>query len=78
MVGAATQDRVFGAEQPTDGYTLVKLFASYSFVSGGATSTITARVDNVTNELYQNHLSLIKDFVPEMGRNVKLLYNVRF
>ena len=78
VIGTATQDRVFGPELPTDGYTLVKLFASYSFVSGGATSTITARVDNVTNELYQNHLSLIKDFVPEMGRNVKLLYNVRF
>jgi hypothetical protein len=26
----------------------------------------------------QNHLSLIKDFVPEMGRNFKLLYSVQF
>jgi outer membrane receptor protein involved in Fe transport len=57
---------------------LIKQYASYSFVSGGATSTITARVDNVTNELYRNHLSLIKQFVPEIGRNFKLLYNVRF
>jgi iron complex outermembrane recepter protein len=78
LISAATQDRVFGTEEPTDGYNLFKLFASYSFVSGGATSTITARVDNVTNELYRNHLSLIKQFVPEMGRNFKLLYNVRF
>ena len=78
VIAAATQDRVFGAEEPTDGYTLLKLFASYSFDAGGATSTITARVDNVTNELYRNHLSLIKQFVPEMGRNFKLLYNVRF
>ena len=31
-----------------------------------------------TNELYRNHLSLIKDLTPEMGRNFKLLYNVRF
>jgi iron complex outermembrane recepter protein len=78
VIATATQDRVFGAEEPTDGYSLLKLFSSYSFVSGGATSTITARVDNATNELYRNHLSLIKDFVPEMGRNFKLLYNVRF
>ena len=27
---AAKQDRVFGAETPTDGYRLLKLFASYS------------------------------------------------
>jgi iron complex outermembrane receptor protein len=77
VVAAAKQDRVSGATTPTDGYTLLKLFTSYSF--GTTTiSTITARLDNVTNELYRNHLSLIKDFVPEMGRNVKLLYNVRF
>ena len=30
------------------------------------------------NELYRNHLSLIKHLVPEMGRNFKLLYNVKF
>jgi iron complex outermembrane receptor protein len=78
VIGAASQERVSGAEGRTDGYTLLKLFASYSFDRGGAVSTVTARFDNVTNELYRNHLSLIKDFVPEMGRNFKLLYNVRF
>jgi iron complex outermembrane recepter protein len=78
LVSAAEQDRIFGDEQPTDGYNVLKLFSSYSFVHGGSTSTITARLDNATNELYRNHLSLIKQFVPEMGRNFKLLYNVRF
>jgi iron complex outermembrane receptor protein len=78
VVGTATQDRISGVETPTDGYTLLKLFASYSFQSGAAVSTITARLANATNELYRNHLSLIKDFVPEMGRNFKLLYNVTF
>jgi iron complex outermembrane receptor protein len=78
VVSAAKQDRVFGLEEPTDGYTTLKLFTSYSFTAGGAVSTITARLDNATNELYRNHLSLIKQLVPEMGRNFKLLYNVRF
>lgn len=78
VVRVAEQDRVFGAETPTDGYGLVKLFASYSFQRGAAVSTITARVDNATNELYRNHLSLIKDLVPEMGRSYRLTYNVRF
>jgi iron complex outermembrane receptor protein len=78
VVATASQDRVSGAEQPTDGYTLLKLFTSYSFQSGAAVNTITARLDNATDELYRNHLSLIKEFVPEMGRNFKLLYSVRF
>jgi iron complex outermembrane receptor protein len=78
VVGVSKQDRIAGAETATDGYKLLKLFASYSFASGRAVSTITARVDNVGNELYRNHLSLIKDVVPEVGRNFKLLYNVRF
>ena len=78
LVAVAKQDRVFGEETPTDGYNLTKLFASYTFGTARAASTITARIDNLTNELYRNHLSLIKDFVPEMGRNFKIVYSVRF
>jgi iron complex outermembrane recepter protein len=78
VIAAAQQDRVSGLETPTDSYGLLKLFGSYSFTAGGAVNTITARLDNATNELYRNHLSLIKDLVPEMGRNFKLLYNVKF
>ena len=78
VIATARQDRVAGAEEPTAGYGLLKLFAAYSFDAGGATNTLTARLDNATDELYRNHLSLIKRFVPEMGRNFKLLYNVRF
>ena len=72
------QDRVLGEETPTDGYGLLRLYTAYSVMSGRVLHTITARVDNVTDELYRNHLSLIKDLAPEMGRNLKLLYNVRF
>jgi len=78
IVAAAEQDRVLEPETPTDGYTLLRLFAAYSVQAGAALHTITARLDNATNELYRNHLSLIKDLTPEMGRNFKLLYNVKF
>ena len=78
VIAAAKQERVFGAEPPTDGYGLLKLFTSYSFGTDRVANTITLRVDNLTNELYRNHLSLLKELVPEMGRNFKLLYNVRF
>ena len=78
VVIAAQQDRVSGLETPTDGYGLLKLYAAYSVQSGAWLHTITARVDNVADELYRNHLSLIKDQAPEMGRNFKLLYGVNF
>ena len=78
VVAAAKQDRLSTNETPTDGYTLLKLYGSYSFNGGGALHTITARLDNVTNELYRSHLSLIKELVPEMGRNFKLVYSVGF
>ena len=78
VIAAAKQDRVSTNETATDGYTLLKLYSSYSFDSGGAVHTITARLDNVTNELYRSHLSLIKDLAPEMGRNFKAVYSIGF
>jgi iron complex outermembrane receptor protein len=74
----AEQDRVFGAETPTAGYGLLKLFGSYSFVANGLTNTITARLDNATNTLYRNHLNYLKDVLPEMGRSFKVVYSVTF
>jgi iron complex outermembrane receptor protein len=78
VVAVAKQARVFGEETETDGYNNLRLFASYSFGSDTTVNTFTVRLDNATNELYRNHLSLVKDEVPEMGRNFKLVYSVRF
>jgi iron complex outermembrane receptor protein len=78
VVKVSRQDRVFPPETPTDGYALLKLFGAYSFVTGRTVNMVTVRLDNATNELYRNHLSLIKDFVPEMGRNVRVVYSLRF
>jgi iron complex outermembrane receptor protein len=78
VTGVSAQERVFGEETPTDGYGLLKLFAAYSWPTGTGVSTITARLDNATNTLYRNHLSYVKDYVPERGRTFKLVYSVRF
>jgi iron complex outermembrane receptor protein len=78
VIVTAKQDRLSVNETETDGYALLRLYAAYSVQSGRTVHTITGRVDNVSDELYRNHLSLIKDLAPEMGRNVKLLYNVTF
>jgi iron complex outermembrane recepter protein len=72
------QDRVFGEEQPTEGYTTGKFFASYSFTGGGVLNTITARLDNATDKLYRNHLNYLKDLLPETGRSFKVVYSVGF
>jgi iron complex outermembrane receptor protein len=78
VVTVARQSRVFGAETETAAYGDLRLFTSYSFGGADVVHTITARLDNATNELYRNHLSLIKDVVAEMGRNFKLVYSLRF
>jgi iron complex outermembrane recepter protein len=85
-VFTAKQDRIYTidtlegtiGETATDGYNLLKLYASYSFVSGKSTSTITARLDNATDALYRNHLNYLKDLAPEMGRNFRVVYSVKF
>jgi iron complex outermembrane receptor protein len=72
------QDRVFGEETPTEGYTTLNLFGSYSFAARGVTNTITARLDNATDKLYFNHLNYLKDVLPERGINFKVVYTVGF
>jgi iron complex outermembrane receptor protein len=83
---AAKQDRIYAlgfggvtvGETETEGYNLMKLFASYSFGGNRTVNTITARLDNATDKLYHNHLNYLKDLAPEMGRNFSLVYNVKF
>jgi iron complex outermembrane receptor protein len=72
------QTRVYGAETPTDGYTVVNFHGSYQVTTGHTVHTVTLRSDNIGDELYRNHLSYIKDLAPEMGRSFKLVYAVRF
>jgi iron complex outermembrane recepter protein len=72
------QDRVYGAETPTDGYTVLNFHGSYQLTTGRAVHIVTVRLDNASDELYRNHLSYIKDLAPEMGRSLKALYTVRF
>ena len=74
----ATQGRVYGAEAPTDGYATLRLYGSYSFTKARMLHTLTARLENATNELYRNHLNYLKDQLPEMGRTFRLVYTLGF
>lgn len=85
-VFTASQDRIFqvpaatgfAGETPTAGYGLLRAFAAYSFGTNAMLHTITARLDNGTNARYRNHLNYLKDLTYEMGRNVSVVYNVKF
>ena len=72
------QNRVFGAELPTEGYVTAKFFASYAFHSADVLHTITARLDNAGDTLYRNHLNYLKELLPEVGRSFKVVYALGF
>lgn len=78
VVRTGRQARTFAFETPTAGATIPQLFGAWSFVRGGAVHTITARLDNLTDRLYRNHLSFIKAFVPERGRDLRVTWAVEF
>ncbi|HEX6981622.1 MAG TPA: TonB-dependent receptor [Balneolaceae bacterium] len=75
---AAEQNRTAEFETPTDGYAVFDLFAQYRFQSGGLLHTIALNATNIFNTTYRNHLSRIKEIIPEPGRSVSLLYRVYF
>lgn len=75
---AAKQDRLFLNETETDGYAVFNIGAWYVMAKSHITHQITLRAFNLTNELYRNHTSFIKDLAPEIGRGVKVTYALRF
>jgi iron complex outermembrane receptor protein len=75
---AAKQDRTGEFETPTDGYTLLDLFAQYRIDGSKLLHTVSINANNLLNQEYYDHLSRIKDLRPEPGLNVSLLYRVYF
>ncbi|HLR24696.1 MAG TPA: hypothetical protein VK112_02430, partial [Fodinibius sp.] len=72
------QTRTGEFETSTDGYTLFDLMGQYRFETGAVLHTISLNAENILDTTYRNHLSRIKEFMPEPGRNISLLYRVYF
>ena len=72
------QMRVFDNETPTAGYALVNLNASYTFVTKRVSHIVSINGHNLTNKLYRNHLSFIKEIAPEAGSTLRANYAIRF
>ncbi|HET9983652.1 MAG TPA: TonB-dependent receptor [Longimicrobiales bacterium] len=65
-----------GDETPTNGYTLLNLEAALRWRAGPALHAVSLRLDNATNALYRDAASRIKDFAPNPGRSLALLYRL--
>ena len=75
---ASAQERVGEFETTTGGYTRFDLSAGVSRTIGGRLNILTLGLENVTNKEYRNHLSRVKEIMPEAGRGVALTYRVVF
>ena len=75
---AGRQADVFRGETETEGYALVNLRASYVWPRQNLAHILSFTGHNLTDELYRNHTSYIKDRAPEMGRGFRVSYAVRF
>ncbi len=78
MVVAAAQERVYPLETPTDGYGLFNVGGSYTIGGQHVAHIFTFNAFNLTDKLYRNHLSFIKELAPEIGRGIRFGYTLRF
>ncbi len=75
---AARQTRLGDGDTPTPGYAVLNLAAGLRLVRGSLVSVITLHCDNVFDTVYRDHLSVIKDFLPQPGRALRLDYQLLF
>lgn len=75
---ADAQRRLGDFETPTAGYAVGGVSAGVRLITGAQLHALTLRVENVTDRVYRNHLSRVKEIAPEAGRSVSLLYRLSF
>ena len=75
---ASDQSKLFLNETRTAGYTVVNLNSSYTIAGQHCVQVFSLNAFNLGDRLYRNHLSFIKDFVPEIGRGIRITYTIRF
>ena len=74
----ADQKRVFNEERPTAGYGVFNIAGNVVIPRKHYASIFSVYGFNLTNKLYFNHVSFIKEFAPEIGRGVRFGYTIRF
>jgi iron complex outermembrane recepter protein len=72
------QGRTFTNETPTAGYGIFNIAANYILPGKHFANIFSVNGYNLTDKLYFNHISAIKDISPEIGRGVRFSYTIRF
>ena len=75
---AARQTRLGDGDTPTAGYAVLNLAAGMRVVRGALVSVVTLHCDNVLDTAYRDNLSVIKDFLPQPGRALRLNLELLF
>ncbi|MCE2397849.1 MAG: TonB-dependent receptor [Gemmatimonadetes bacterium] len=75
---AGQQDRIGEFETVTDGYRLFNAAAGARLTLGGRLNVVTVSLDNATDTEYRNHLSRVKEIMPEAGRGLSVTYRIVF
>lgn len=75
---ANSQNRIDEFETITDNYTLFNFKSNYYFYFLGFQNQLVFNIRNILNTNYRNHLSRIKDIMPEPGRNFSIGINNYF
>jgi iron complex outermembrane receptor protein len=78
LIMAKDQDNVFTTETRTAGYAVFNILGSYTIARPHYAQIFSLNAFNLGDKLYRNHLSLIKDLAPEIGRGIRFTYTVRF
>lgn len=72
-----TYQRLIGDfESVTPGYVIFSFYLKYLLQILNKPTSISFAIENLTNQLYYNHLSRIKTVFPEAGRNIKVSINL--
>ena len=75
---AGSQERTGRFEQPTDGYAVLGLSGGLRLTFAGRLHVVTLHLDNLGDTEYRNHLSRVKEIMPEAGRGLGATYRVVF
>ena len=75
---AASQHRLGDGDTPTNGYAVMNVGVGVRLVQHGVVHTVSLHCDNVFNTVYRDHLSVIKDFLPQPGRGFRLNYELLY
>jgi len=78
LVLANRQHQIFPTETETAGYATGNLMATYVVTTQHISHLFGVNLFNVTDRLYRNHLSFIKEVAPEIGRGIRFSYTMNF